>query len=652
MDAEALHNTLAGINVTPPDELRASLYLTQIQDTRTFLFTTLANDQVIGGDVYQKFAPALQDPELLNDFCVIIDHFLGAAVSADLMQPPAPFTDYANYFDVNIFQANAGVFATNVTQFYGRRPATWRAVQALTTNFQNNIRTACQRIQNNWADIQATFAPSGELRRLRKIKSSGSDFHKGGQQVLILTFEMFAVATPDDAGSTDAVRVVYKPSDLEVDCLIAGNSAAVNAVHDQFQTSSLFEIINTLIATARTNNPQLQDLPTYKILPYNRGSLLNANNAGQLPIGTSYGYIQFLEHRHDPGKSIFNYYPFGASDFKIFPKQDAVAIARQFYQLVGQLVAVACTFSILDMHIENIIVSQYVAHLIDLEICLIRSIDNVANTAMFGNKGGITGVTLDGPDFNWVQRVTRVKGQNVLDLVRDMKQGEKQNRLWTMEPLAVVNPSASGCANSLFQGFLDGFFVMGRGAAGNEMAAWFQRLDNTVVRYIPYGTGDFTQVMTDIYFDADNVSTANFYQARLLEFLTIKYRAYGQAPTPEPNFVALQTLYTEQDYLNCDIPVFYHRIGSTGIMDSRGSPIGVPATITVLNNENQQVQVQVQGPLGRDSYFAAAPTQPNVQAGQLAILTNGAEARFNALRPSMLRELGLDAVPNASQVIR
>jgi hypothetical protein len=657
MDGPTLHNTLAGIGVVPPDELRAGLYLTQLQATRTFLFTTLANDPTIGGNVYPRFSAALQDPGLLNAFCALLDRFVGAAVSADLQAPPAAYTTYENYFDVNIFQANGGNFATNVQNFYNRNPATSRAVQALTANFQNNILTACRRIQTNWNAIHTTFVPDGHLIALAGIKSTGSDFHKDGQQVLILSFEVLQIMGNTKGADPLAgeVQVIYKPSDIEVDCLIAGNSAAVNAIHNNFQAASLFEIINGLIAAARPNTQRLQDLPTYKILPYNRGSSLNYNNAGQLPIRTSYGYIQFLEHRHAPGRNIWNWYPYGASDFKIFPKQDAVTIVRQFYQLVGQLLATACTFSIVDMHVENVIVSRYLAYLIDLEISLVKPIADVETTKLFGQLGGITGSENEFAKSRWL----KAGQQGHLYLQRDLIAEPTQNRLWTMKPNAIVNPAAAGPANALFRGFADGFTVLGQGAAGNAMAAWFRRLNNAVVRYLPYGTMIFTDVMKDVYFDDVHVSDANYLQDALLDLLTKKYKEYQQDNPfpPQPDFLAVQAAYVDADFQNCDVPVFYHRIGTTGIMDSRGLPVPIPANITIYddNNRPNTIQVQVQGAghgqINRNTYFAVSPMQPNVQAGQVAILTNGAAAREAALHQSLLDELGIGAVPNASKVI-
>ena len=640
MDANTLHTTLAGMFVTPPDELRASLYLTELQATRDFLFDTLRNDPQFGGVYDDRFAVALRDPALLDGYCEIIDKFIGASVSADLQclttpgQPaplPAPYTDYGNYFDVNIFLANNGNFATNVQQFYLRRPAAERAVQALTPSFQNNIRVACQRILTNWDDIGRTFARGGRLDRLRAIESTGSDFHKGGQQVLILSFDYLSIVVAQEPYGVDGVvRVIYKPSDIEVDCLIAGNSAAVNAVHANFQVASLFEIINTFVDAARAQTPTLEYLPTYDILPYNFGSGLVAQN-GTLPIRSSYGFIQFLEHRDEPGRSLWNWYPFGSGDFRIYPLQDARTITRKFYQVFGQLLAVSSTFSIVDMHMENLIVSRYVPHQIDLEVALTRLIDDVSSTACFGPMGGLTGETIDGVDFTW--RPGGAAGNIHLAQVF-LDDVEKQNRLWTMVPNARVSPDMPLPTSALLRGFDQGITLLGQMAASPGLDAWFHRLTNTVVRYIPYQTLDFTAVMASIYFDETRVSTANWFQDCVLDMVTGKYNLYHQNPTPLPNFAATQAAYIEPDFRECDIPVFYHRIYTSDIMDSRGIPVAMPVNIAVHGNNNQLVEPAV----GRPTFYPAAPTTA-MRNAQVTILTNGAAARLAALRRTLISGL-------------
>lgn len=653
MDENQLRQTLNGWGVNPPDVLRASLYLTQLQATRTFLLTTLGTTL---GPFYARVGTALQDPRLLDNFCGIIDRFVAPAVGRDLDTAyRGQYTTYQDYFNKFIFQANGGNFAQNVQAFYTRYPSTDRVVLALTANFQQNIQTACQRLQQNWSDLNKTFCVTGsQITALIRIEATGSDFHKGGQQVLILTFSLFIVIT-DNMGDvhplTDTLKIVYKPSDLEADCRIAGDSAAVNTIHAGFQAASLFEIINTLVAAEKKNNPSLEPLPTYKILPYNWGSSLHATG-GVLPIRTSYGYIEFLEHKHAPGKNIWNYYPFGQSDFKIFPKQNAVAIAKAFYQQLGELLAVASSFSIVDMHMENVIVNRYQARLIDLEICLTRAIETVDNTSFFGRVGGITAEVLDGVEYDW--GVVGPDGDKAIEKQFKEPPPVKQNRLWTMEPDQVVNPGAEAPARALSNGFLDGMMLIqgGVNATPNVFTAWFGRLTNVVVRFLPAPTADFRKVMNDIYQQFMNVQ--DYSLGRIRTLVTESYTSYQGHPTPGPNFVAIQDTYTGAAFLNGDIPTFYRRIDSLDIMDDSGNPVVIPATVTINNVPPPGTrQVPVRVPLGRDTFFATPQTATNVRQDQVDFLSDGAQfgARYNLLHGTLLDELGLAAVPPIGTVI-
>lgn len=661
MSIDELSGILRDMGVAPPDIPRAGLYLAQIQATRTFLFDTLAADPIIGGEQYARFQTALRDPALLNQFCEIIDDFLAPGVSAALHDWAEQYSTYENCFDVKLFDPALETYQNNVLAFFNAYPATNRAVQNLTTNFQNNIREACQRIQQNWNDLDNTFTPPNKwMLRLRRIQSTGSDFHKGGKQVLILTFDVGVTLIPGLRNVdpfADVLKIVYKPSDVEADCLIAGSSAAVNAVHGGFQPASLFEIINGVIQQRQEQGQpgalQLQLLPTYKILPYNWGSHLVPDPAGNLPIRDSYGYIEFLEHKHEPGQNIFNYYPFGASDFKIFPNQDAVAISRQVYQQIGELLAVASSFSLVDMHIENLIISRYQACLIDLEVCLTKEIASVLNTSFFGGLGGITGLTVEGVDYAWV-----TGGQEGhLHLEKEYLEPYKQNRLWTLQPNLPVNPAASTPAHAILGGFRDGLGLIRdavNAGAGNRFNPWFARLNDVVVRYLPYGTGDFKAVLNDIYSE-DHAGVGNFFQTRTEQFLTTKYSEYQNHPSPQPDFVAVQAIHTAADYQNCDIPVFYHRIGTLKVMNSSGTTVTIPNDLAVLDQNPQlpAIHVNVQALLGRDTFFAQLPTQNTVQANQVDALGNPAvcEARFHDLGLTLLDGLHLHVVPALSDIL-
>jgi hypothetical protein len=105
------------------------------------------------------------------------------------------------------------------------------------------------------------------------------------------------------------------------------------------------------------------------------------------------------------------------------------------------------------------------------------------------------------------------------------------------------------------------------------------------------------------------------------------------------------------DYVNLDIPVFYHRIGTTGIVDSQGRAVPIPATVTIdrpgLNPlpPTQDVDVTgVNGVFNRATFFATSPMQAIVQVGQVQILGGaGFGARQTLLGNSITTRLGNNA---------
>ena len=385
---------------------------------------------------------------------------------------------------------------------------------------------------------------------------------------------------------------------------------------------------------ARLNVTPPEPLPTYKILPYKWGSSLDSNGDGNLPIRDSYGYLEFLEHRHQPGQTIFNYYPFGFSDFKIFPSADPLPVITKFYQQIGQLLATASSFSITDMHVENVIVSRFQPYLIDLEISLTKLIGDVNQTGFFGDdEGGITALWQQGGKQEW-KIVEIPDGKPTLE--RDFEAILRQNRIWTVKPDEVVNPKAKPQVVALLNGFRDGLTVVRAGvndANGNRFTSWFQRLDGAIVRYLPVPTATFGIALREIY-NGDNSRDLDFFSAAILGLVKDAYRKYESDPTPQPDFVALQEIYTEADLQNCDVPVFYHRIGTLDIMDSRGTTVAIPKKIKIPNRNPPPVRL----PLGRDTFFSNLPMLNNVQEAQVNSLhTLGHfNERFIALKETLL----------------
>jgi hypothetical protein len=697
MDLAELQTRLSELGVRPNDDYRAALYIDCLNHAETYFETTLAGTVAAGGlgDDYPFVANALGSANLLQELADILDFYVAPAVQADLRRAYATVANgglghgpgpngwtYAQYFTNVILDANQATFDNNIAAFRGRYPISMSidplalgALARLSANFQGNILLACQRIIADKALLNTFYRdlyPNNlVIRSLQKIKSTGSDFHKGGKQVLILTFDIiYLVAYGPPLGlapSREELKVVYKPSDLEVDCLIAGDSTVVNRVLGvNFMTESLFEIYNRRLQIIKTDDPTFtgEPLTTYRILPR---KYISARPAGYpLPIRDAYGYIQYLDYDlSGTAQQVFGYYPFGASDYLIFQSQDSDAIIRSFYRREGALTALCGSFSIIDMHIENVRVMKYQPYLIDLEISLTWKIDDIDQTELLKDAGGITGISIQGQDLEWEIRNPDTPGGASMQ-ERGNRVVYYQNRLWSVSDnrqKEVVDPNEL----YLLEGFADGMFVLRAGQLNqnNDFAPWFTRLNNNgqgvLVRALPYGTGVFKSIRNAIFINQlkgnnPGATLAATQVAALREKLTAEYNARQQAvhpdPAADPGFVSLTQGVSGQDYLNLDIPVFYHRIGTTDIVNSLGVQVPIPPFVTINTNPvggTQQAAVTgAGGVLNRGTYFVAPPTQNIVDQGQVQILAGGGFAnRENLLTQSIITGLGnIDNVLN------
>lgn len=675
MDLVQLQTRLGQLGVRPIDVYRAALYIDYLDHAETYFITTLAGTVPNGGfgNNYPFVADAVGSANLLQQLADLLDYFVAPAVEAELKRAyagppnglnhggPAGWT-YAQYFTNLILDANAGTFAANILAFRNRYAITAQALLRLSANFEGNIFQACQRIIADRVLLTRFYSDLYEedfaILSLQKIKSTGSDFHKGGKQVLILTFEVIHTVDygpPVMFAPTRAeLKVVYKPSDLEADCLLIGDSAVINrTLGIAFMAASLFEIYNQRLQIMKTANPAFtgEELATYRILPRN---FLSAYGGGApLPIRNAYGYIEYLDNDlSGTAKQVFGYYPFGASDYLIFSSQSKNDISRRFYRQEGAITALSASFSLIDLHIENVRVKTYRPYLIDLEISLVTAIDDIATTSLLGSNSGITGISLNTQDSFWT--VLRPANPGAAAMRLDYPTVYYQNRLW----FAVPNRQKSTIGVSkryLLQGFIDGMGVLQACQQNNDFQNWFQRLNNVIVRYIPYPTPTFKKVRDNTFLDNPGGVLNTVLQEQLRTFLTVGYNTFQAAgnPAAEPDFVSLTQPVSGPDYLNLDIPVFYHRIGTNGIVDSQGADVPIPPTVTINVPGNPPTTRQarvlgVGGVLNRATFFANSPTQNVVDQGQVQILGGaGFVNRRNALRTSIVTNLGNNNPPSA-----
>src|SRR5262249_11109629 len=144
-------------------------------------------------------SPALQQANLLRELAEMLDLYVGPAINAgmDALNPhganPPPVPTLTAFYNT-ILNPSDAVYLANRNNFLAQYPVTQAAVTQLTQNFQQNILTACQNVLNDKPLIENFFSadyPFLQLRSLQEIESTGSDFHKGGKQVLKLRFSIF-----------------------------------------------------------------------------------------------------------------------------------------------------------------------------------------------------------------------------------------------------------------------------------------------------------------------------------------------------------------------------------------------------------------------------------------------------------------------------
>jgi hypothetical protein len=535
-----------------------------------------------------------------------------------------PQAAYNRYFDWIIDPADVvggGIGDSGVKVFYQRYPLLEHAVTTATKHYQHNIALAVERICDNWDDIAAAFLPAGATGvYLKKIVTTGNDFHKGGKQVLILTF----------GHSGGETRVVYKPSAVEIDCRVVGDSSVFRTVKPQgyTQDASLSEILNA--ATTQSTNVGFprQPLPTYKILPYNRESVPDA-----------YGYLEFLTH--EPGIDVkadeTNMATSVAAALRTLGRQslqapkvnDWVAMdtseSQSFYHQMGKIMAMALTVSLCDLHVQNLIVHRRQPHLIDVEEALKKPMTMLKATYLIGQATSPVGIlsdpdapelTLDGDQSSDMRIMGwspphRSPATSALYLWPD---GADRPEPASLTPPVTPSPagqvgftqaswSAGLHRSALLLGFEEALEAFAMPAGNLAAQEWVRRLTSTVARYVTRGTAGYAGAGRDLYqacceANADALAgpsrpTDGWY-AKIF-FKSDESRPWfvsaangtrtgwpGQQGDPywRPPYFALEHPdHVWYDYLNGDVPAFYRLLSDRALLNSRGETVSVGSAI-------------------------------------------------------------------------
>ena len=529
--------------------------------------------------------------------------FTGDGLKLEDRSPGDRYTRYFTWYIDPKTVRQMGRDTSGVDAFYERYPLLGVAVETASRNYRTNIELACERMNRNWADIDQAFFPGRKLAHLARIRTTGNDFHKGGKQVLILTFKL-------DDGSEG--RLVYKPSGVEIDCRIVGNSTVVNAVRPEGYTQpdkSLLEIVNEHL------EEKPAPLATYVILPYRRDS-----------VQETYGYVQFLTHEPELPAQL-------CRNVEEIPRRVAEAVvaaqkgkdvvtssdwiitsrkaAGDFYYQLGALMATALAVSLCDLHVQNVIAHGRRPHLIDLEEALKRPMATISETLLdrvaveYWDPGGNELlIEKDRTDELVVKWEPAPRRPATCTLYR-------YDASMPLAPISLVTPisgTSSGGVDetavlraAVIRGIGDTVKAIAKDPCHARLKTWVDGLKETIARFVPYGTANYLDSCRALYWKfgmktapgtgpADQGAYREFKSDAGAQFFVQAAkarrddwqgrwgnRARKAAAEWNPFFAVEHPAHAWADYFNGDVPAFYHKLGSRDLLNSRGTVVDVAA---------------------------------------------------------------------------
>lgn len=634
----------APLRIEVPEAWRAETYLPALENARlTFEAYGIRNPRV---------AQALRDAVLIERLAIVLDDYVAPCVVADVNAfaethfPGQNITEttYLQYIGtclqgdadpyrpsaVSVAAAPTACAWVGIESLYGRYPLMRYMISTMATQYVNAVLRCCDRLLEDWVDIGTFFFNIG-LTALTDIRGTGSDFHKGGQQVLLLTLRDTAAALHE---------LVYKPGDVERDFRIVGDTQALGAAIGNLPAvaakgvtpanllnnlgGSLMEMVEALAAQDQVTIP----VTKYKILPVNPGTSLLAQANGGYDIRQSYGWIEFLS---------------STPQDRDCPDQVTLF---QYYQVYGAMVALAYVFQITDMHQENVIIHQQRPYFIDLEM------------AYSGILPG-PGATSLGTAYNrFTSPVLRrtVAGWNRPQLSYDLPGTSEptKNRPYLAGQAYTPQSADANRVMALFSRTID---LILRHV--NQFDGWLVAASRVIARLVPFSTSELFVRLRAIHnpssyipaFRPDEVRirTLDLTQNAPIDEGSVAgwgdqfVASTNAVGTPldlaldyyrmQPRFAFWQHAQTADDFKHGDIPVFYQKSNTGLALDSRGNPIPVDfdqaIKTTALPDQatltNRLTQLWATAPLLPSTYFAGTVTA--AQRAYLAQLQTNAGFR-------------------------
>lgn len=469
--------------------------------------------------------------------------------------------------------------------------------------YTTSIDLCLQRVNGDRDYLALCFLDGNAIESLADLIITDSDAHKGGKRVVFLDFEF------RNAGKKVKRRVVYKPSDVEIDYRVAGHNtdAITRLFKSQYAKGifpepheSFFEMLDRLqlaalnkeLAGQWSQDEQTEEqleallsLPTYIILPRNPGSRMTADpKTKKLSIEQSYGYLEYLAFQPKPpdlgptmqALPLLIDYISTPARWELDPMAakntsdwilDVPEMARPAFRLWGRLMSIACLLLQTDLHHQNQRLHGFKPHIIDMENCLIKSCP-----APGGQSGTLMPEALvkvaaaSGPGNTSTEGTT-----NQLYLRR---KGQPTQWLSISEPVHALQVK---------EGLREALSVMS--AHREEIANWVQAsgLADVTVRHVAEATGNLSDGMLKFISDLLNAANVDKDSKVLLqEFMEDRrddaVRIWKRSKSPyvkqdNPKYGLELPDYNGRDFEDRNVPVFYRRVGSLDLLTWWGEAV-------------------------------------------------------------------------------
>lgn len=556
-----------------------------------------------------RFVTALHDRRLPESFAVLVDQYITSGVAADLRlcrrrlyesKPVFPvdishfFQGYAsgesnmeanedthgrayqNYFDWLIRRSvvQDGREIPGREAFFRRNPRTEQALDTLERHFTKNIIEMIARLNEDWELLERFFFEK-RPERLTGIESAGSDFHRGGKQVLILTFRL---------ADGEFRKLVYKPGDIEIDCYLVGMIEGLpQNIRDLLNRGLSKDKQNIGSDTIERTDPDRSEyflvkrsmsellngergealFPVYRILPRFPGSLfqdVTINDEEYFPAHRPYGYMEYLTHTPD--------------DFTVTDEKDKT----RFYSAWGALTAMARLLSISDLHVQNVIVHKKLPHLLDLEDSFKRPFLSFRQTLIFSDElfpGSMDGL-YDTESPGYEIRFDHSGRLTTSPIMMKSGGGMSGRRPVRGKNMLYENNMAVSFV-PFFRTILDSFHEVAQSIVCNpEIDIWLDQIQTCTARFVVENTFELIHILTR-YFGTEHCGKQAFVYGSE-EFKNVDEELKPVRPFGEKDhrkiFLNRTRLYTEnnnfRDFINLDVPYYIHRLNGDFLFNSEG----------------------------------------------------------------------------------